>query len=215
MSRYAHQERHALCDTLATVGPDAPTLCDGWDARQLAAHLAVRERRPDAAAGLLLGPLARHTQRVQERLAATASTTAGWRDLVELVRGGPPAWHPTRLTVLDELGNTAEMFIHHEDLRRAAPGWVRRELTAGHEAALWRACRTLGRGALRRAPVGVRLDAPGIGHSVVRPGHPMVRVQGAASEVLLFAVGRRAVAQVELDGPEPAVQRLLQVPSGV
>src|SRR5690349_11008507 len=51
---FARTERAALCDLLVTVGPDAPTLCEGWTTRDLAAHLAVRDRRPDAAAGIVL-----------------------------------------------------------------------------------------------------------------------------------------------------------------
>ena len=40
------------------TGPDGPTLCEGWQTRDLAAHLVLRERRPDAAAGVMGGPLA-------------------------------------------------------------------------------------------------------------------------------------------------------------
>ena len=37
----------ALCDLFEEVGPDAPTLCGDWTTRDLAAHLVMRERRPD------------------------------------------------------------------------------------------------------------------------------------------------------------------------
>jgi uncharacterized protein (TIGR03083 family) len=36
------KERQALCDTLTELGPDAPTLCEGWTTADLAAHLMVR-----------------------------------------------------------------------------------------------------------------------------------------------------------------------------
>ena len=62
-----------------------PPLCEGWTTRDLAAHLVVRERRPDALPGLMFGPLASHTARLQNQLAA--STT--WEDLVELLASGP------------------------------------------------------------------------------------------------------------------------------
>src|SRR5262249_33102419 len=61
---YARDERTALCALLGETGPGAPTLCEGWRTGDLAAHLVMRERRPDAAAGLLGGPLAGHTRRV-------------------------------------------------------------------------------------------------------------------------------------------------------
>src|SRR5260370_5678483 len=60
---YASDERAALCALLKETGPDAPTLCEGWRTSDLAAHLVLRERRPDAAAGLMGGPLAGHTRR--------------------------------------------------------------------------------------------------------------------------------------------------------
>ncbi len=58
---HAQSERAALCDMFEAVGPDVPTLCDGWTARDLAAHLVVRERRPDAALGILAAPFAAHS----------------------------------------------------------------------------------------------------------------------------------------------------------
>nr|BFF25281.1 hypothetical protein GCM10025732_32460 [Glycomyces mayteni] len=37
------RERRDLCELLAEVGPDAPTMCEGWTALDLAAHLVLRE----------------------------------------------------------------------------------------------------------------------------------------------------------------------------
>jgi uncharacterized protein (TIGR03085 family) len=203
MTNHARAERQALCETLLTTGPDAATLCEGWDARDLAAHLVVRERRPDAQPGILVGAFAGHTQAVQAHVAA-----AEWPDLVAQVRQGPPLWHPARVPAIDEVMNTAEFYVHHEDVRRAQPGWVARELSESLQRALWRSCATAGRLALRQADVGIELVAPGFGRTVVRRGHPMVRVEGPPSELLLWAFGRRAVAQVHLDGPNDAVDRL-------
>ena len=69
MTRFARTERAAFADTLEEAGPDAPTLCTGWTTRDLAAHLVLRERRPDAAMGILIKGVAGHTQRVQDELA--------------------------------------------------------------------------------------------------------------------------------------------------
>src|SRR4029453_11831870 len=55
---YARRERRELADLLLAVGPDAPPLCAGWTARDLAAHLVIRERRPDATVAGLIPPLA-------------------------------------------------------------------------------------------------------------------------------------------------------------
>ena len=51
----AQLERGRLCDLLLEVGPDAPTLCEGWTAADLAAHLVIRERKPLAAPGIVAG----------------------------------------------------------------------------------------------------------------------------------------------------------------
>ena len=66
MTRHARSERLALCRTLERVGPDAPTLCPPWRTRDLAAHLVLRERRPDAAPGIWLRAAAGRTRRVQD-----------------------------------------------------------------------------------------------------------------------------------------------------
>src|SRR5262245_11640860 len=90
---YARDERTALCALLDETGPGAPTLCEGWRTVDLAAHLVMRERRPDAAAGLMGGPLAGHTRRVTELL----STRTPFPHLVQLIRSGPPPLSVSRL----------------------------------------------------------------------------------------------------------------------
>ena len=56
----AHLERERFCDALELAGPVAPTLCEGWLTRDLAAHVVLRERRPDLAAGILVPSNRRH-----------------------------------------------------------------------------------------------------------------------------------------------------------
>lgn len=203
MSRYARDERRALCETLLGTGPDAPTLCEGWTTRDLATHLVLRDRRPDAEVGRHLPFLAGHAQAVRDGVRGTP-----WPELVAAVRSGPPVWAPARLGAVDEALNTAEMFVHHEDVRRAAPEWSARALPAGLQAALWGNLRLAGRLLLRRAPVGVELVAPGFGRQVAHAGSPMVRVEGPPAELLLFVFGRRDHALVDLDGPNAAIDQL-------
>src|SRR5262249_34148163 len=128
--RFAPAERLALADALLAAGPDAPTLCEGWATRDLAAHLVLRERRPDAGAGIVLKPLAGHTKRVQDRLAS-----GDCRALAE--RGPhPPALSLVRLSAVEEAMNLVEFFVHHEDVRRGTPDWTVRELPEAYERAL-------------------------------------------------------------------------------
>ena len=202
MTRFASRERQALCDTFERVGPDAPTLCSPWLTRDLAAHLVVRERRPDVSAGIWLPGLAGRAEQVQ-------NVYAGWEwpRLVEQVRSGPPAWSPASLARLDEVLNTAEFFVHHEDVLRGGPGWKARELPSDLEAALWRIVCTTARLRYARAQVGVVLVAPPFGRRQVHAMTDLgtVVVKGTPGELLLYSFGRRDVAQVDVSGAEQAL----------
>ena len=203
----ARAEREALCDTLLAVGPDAPTLCDPWRARDLAAHLVLRERRPDAAVGIVVPAVAGHTERVQAGLAR-----GDWAGLVDTVRTGPPRWSPVRLDRVDAVVNTAELVVHHEDVLRG-DGEVgpRREVPERTERAVLAGLRSSARLAFRRAPVRVWLVAPEqepVTAGPNAPGTPVVTVTGAPVELLLVASGRMRVAAVDLQGTPEDVEAL-------
>ena len=199
----ARRERLDLCETFESVGPDAPTLCTPWTTRELAAHLVIREGRPDLASGIWVPFLKERTEREQARVAAQP-----WTDLVDAVRSGPPSWHPTRLAAVDDAVNLAEMVIHHEDVLRGdgAPG-PRREPTPHLEAAAWALLSRMARLLFRRAPDGVELHAPGRGALTASGGEATVHVTGAPVELLLTAYGRRQVAEIEVTGAADAVAR--------
>lgn len=195
----ATDERAALCGLFDELGPDQPTLCAGWQTRDLAAHLVVRERRPDTAPGLLFPAFAGHTKRVQDTYARRP-----WRELVDLVRAGPPVWWPTRVPAVDKLVNGIEMFVHHEDARRGQEGWTPREPDQARDAELWAGLRRAGKMTLRRVPVGLVLRRPDGESIVVKSGPDTVTVTGEPGELLLFAFGRDA-AKIEFDGAQAAV----------
>jgi uncharacterized protein (TIGR03085 family) len=193
-------ERAALCDLFDKLGPDEPTLCTGWLTRDLAAHLVVRERRPDAAAGILLTPLAGYTKRVQDGYAAKP-----WAELVDLVRTGPPAYSPTRIPTLDRLVNSVELYVHHEDVRRAQPNWRPRDPDPGRDAVIWAGVSRAARLTLRRSPVGLVLQNRADGREVVvKRGPNTVIITGEPGELLLFAFGRDAV-HVDFDGEQSSI----------
>ncbi len=203
----AQRERAALVDTMRGVGPDAPTLCDGWQTRDLAAHLVIREYRPDAAPGILIPFLSSHTARVQ----AEVAERTGWEELLDKVASGPPVYSPLKL--LDPVANVAEMFIHHEDVRRAQPGWEPRVLEQKLVAMLRRTLPLMGRLTLAKVPGRVALRTPE-GKTVLTAGSgPAVTVTGLPEELLLFAVGREA--RVEFGGDEAAVQAVRDAPKGL
>lgn len=190
----AGRERRALCDLLDQVGPDAPTLCTGWTTRDLAAHLVIRETRPDAALGIALPRLAGYTAWVQRGVARKP-----WPELVEQVRGGPPWWSPTRRPGLADRIDGAEFFVHHEDVRRARPGWQPRAADPRRAAQLWALLSRLGRLCYRRSPVGVVLRRPDGSRRTVHPGERAVTVVGPPEELMLHAYGRDEVL-VNLEG---------------
>ena len=210
----ARAERLALCETLLALGPDAPTLCDPWRTRDLAAHLVLRERRPDAAVGIVVGALAGHTQRVQDSLAH-----GDWAALVETVRTGPPVWSPTRLDAVDALVNTVELVVHHEDaLRGDGAVGPRREVPERTERAVLASLRKTASMMFRRSPVAVRLVAPG--HEPIAAGPdagdaPVVTVTGAPVELLLLASGRARVAALEMEGLPADVEALREASLGM
>src|SRR5215472_6563842 len=102
----AQQERATLCDLFVALGSEAPTLCKGWLTADLAAHLVVRERRPDSGPGLVWPRLAGYTEKVR----CTVRDSTPWEKLVETVRRGPPLL----LRPFDGPMNTVEFFIHIE-----------------------------------------------------------------------------------------------------
>ena len=203
----ASQERAATADLLAELGPDAPTLCEGWSTRDLAAHLAIRERRPDATPGVAVPAFAGWTEKVQAGYAERP-----YEELVELVRTGPGRLSAFALPGMDRFFNTTEYVVHHEDVRRAQPGWVPRQLPHKVQDALWQAVRSRAQLALRSTEAGVVLKRSDAARSslVAAKGEPVVTVTGEPLELLLYVFGRREHAVVEVTGDPAAVAALTE-----
>lgn len=204
---FAQAERHALSDLLLEVGPEAPTLCSGWTTSDLAAHLVVRERRPDSVPGNVLSALSGHTDKVR----ISAREGHAWEELVSLIRSGPPA--PLRL--VDEPFNTVEYFVHHEDVRRAARSWEPRDLDPAEDEALWGRLKVMGRLLTRKSPVGVAGESPGFGFMQMKGGSPLVVLRGSPGELVMAANGRGSHAKIEYEGDELSVERLKHASLGV
>jgi uncharacterized protein (TIGR03085 family) len=206
VSEWAQRERRALVEVLRELGPEAPTACDGWTTSEMAAHLYVRERRPDAAPGVVLpGAFSRHTDRVMDSVLRVHS----YDEVVQRVADGPPL----PLRPLDEAINLSEFFVHHEDVRRAN-GRGPRELPAEMERLLWRRLRPMLRVMYRRAK-GVRVDvAPATGDRATVGEGPTVRLAGAVGELVLYSFDRKEIADVTLTGDDEARAILAQAHLG-
>jgi uncharacterized protein (TIGR03085 family) len=193
---FADRERAELADLLAALGPDAPTCCDGWTTAHLAAHIVVRDRRPDALPGLgaevvgLGGPLPRWTHGLENRL----RTSTPYSTVVERVRSGPPVWSPFAWPAVARPFNTTELAIHHEDVRRAQPDWAPRELPREAQDALWTGAALFA----RRARGGLVLRRSDVPDAEQRVGDGRSTVTGEPMELLLWASGRRDVARVQV-----------------
>ena len=191
------RERVQLCQRFEELGPDAPTLCEGWSTLDLAAHLAVRERNPLAGPGILLGdavaPLGRLTDRAMAKEKAR-----GYDRVVERVRTGPP-FGPFAIPGLRTQINLVEYVVHHEDVRRAN-AMAARDGVDDLQDALWPLFTRLARFALRGLPDGVEvhLDRPGGERKVVGHGDRVVTVTGEPVEHLLWAYGRGAASEVDV-----------------
>lgn len=210
---FAKAERADLCDLLDVVGPDAPTLCTGWSAHDLAVHLWVRETDPVGAPGILARPLAGLTER---RMAETKERW-DYPTLVDKIRNGPARFSVFAFPGVDEPANTTEYFVHHEDVRRAQdPPGAARDLGGDVEDWFWRRLKLLGRAFFRRTPVGVLLERsdleprPGVEVEPLRVagGADTVTLVGTPSELLLYANGRRDAADVQRIGEEAALAAL-------
>jgi len=199
----AHHERIALCDLFERLGPDAPTLCEGWATRDLAAHLVVRESQPLALPGDFLEPLHGITARFEQRTLESNDFV----DLVERLRTGPPSL-PLGLPVQREFFNVHEFFVHHEDVRRAN-GLRPRRLGPALDAALWWRLRAFGPYLVRNLRgLGVQVSTPDGRTATLLPGRPQLQLSGATGELFMYVFNRRRSARVRVDGPLDAIERL-------
>ena len=202
-------ERDAMCDSFERFGADAPTLCEGWTAADLAAHLVVREHDPRAMPGIILGGKAgEYTEKLMAKEKAK-----GFDYLVARLRAGPP-----KLMMFGPGArlNVNENFIHHEDLRRAN-GEGPRPTDPVLDASIWSGLTFAGKASAKKVKnAGLEIiDSVGHRRRTLRKGAPTVTLSGSAGEITLFLSGRQEVAKVELDGDPDAVARVRDAGFGI
>ena len=206
-----NHERHELADLFDEVGPEAPTLCGTWTTRDLVAHLLVRERRPDAAGGILVPALAKRTEKVMAEVAKRP-----YGELVDTFRRGAPLWSPLGWPVVGDQANLFEFFVHHEDVRRAQPEWEPRPDDSTRDDALWKSLRFGARMLFRKSPVGVVLQSAGRDDVVARKGDESVTLVGLPGEIVLVAFGRpNDVARIVVEGTPSAVEAFNRSERGI
>lgn len=202
---FQQKERENLAHLLLEVGPDAPTLCEGWTTADLAAHLYLRERKPYLAGGYFLPALKSVTDSAQAKVKQRP-----YRDVVREWAAGPPLV----VKPLDKAMNTSEHFIHHEDVRRGGGEVAPREFSRAVESELLKAAKLMGHLALGKAELPVVLTPPnhppltlGGKRGVADRGDRVVRVSGDPGELLLWVTGRDAV-KVAIDGDRADIAKV-------
>ena len=193
---FARRERVALAALLREVGEDAPTMCAGWQAGDLAAHLYVRERRPKALVGIGGGKLAH----VAEDEMAKVRGELSYAEIVDAIEDGPPL----ALRPIDSAMNALEFFVHHEDVRRANGREAARNLSAEDRAELARrfGVMTLALPAPDDLPTYLQatdLDERLTWRLSEGTKKKVRRVRGPIGEVIVWTFGRRDAAHVHID----------------
>ncbi|HEX6254693.1 MAG TPA: maleylpyruvate isomerase family mycothiol-dependent enzyme [Euzebyales bacterium] len=211
MTTSVKRRREELCDLLAGLTIEqwtAETLCAGWDAGDIAAHLIVREREPWTGPGLFLGgPFGDLTDRRRN-----AWKAQGRERLIAALRAGPP-----RLMSVGPIAGTQviEDWIHEQDVRRGGAGLATPTPDVQLQKMLWKAAtRYAARTLSLDGNVVVELTDGTRGHrlqsrrfvpfATPTDAQPDVTVAGRPSELLLYAAGREG-ADVAITGEDDAV----------
>src|SRR4029453_13317813 len=206
---FVEPSREVLAETLLAAGPDSPTLCEGWQTRDLAAHLFLRERKAAVGIGLLIKGLAKASDKATAKLAAKLKSTDDYAKLVNAFRAGPPALSPMKIKALDESSNLIEYFVHTEKIRRAVDRWAPRALDEAYSDALWD--ELIKRAAIlyRGVDLGIVLVRPSGPRHVAKRAPVSVAIVGEPGELLMHAHCRTSQALVTFEG-QPAAVGLLQ-----
>ncbi len=151
---FAPIERAALADLMAELGPDAPTLCEGWTTRDLAAHLVVRATT---------GRRRRRHRAARSGRAHQTGTGSRCRPaLAGAARRRPAAAVVGVSSWMSRSTGTSTSSTTRTYAGRSRAG-NRASCRRTSRPALWAGLRTPARLALRRTPAQVTITAPGLG----------------------------------------------------
>ncbi len=200
----AQTERAALADLFDQVGPDHPTLDEGWVTSDLLIHLLIRERRPDAVIGMVIKPLAGWTEKVENGFKELA-----WAEQVDLFRQGPPTLSLAGIPGVDAVMNSMEHFIHHEDVRRGKQPWEPRTLDEQTNNKIIAMLTSFPMSlSFKKLKTGITVRLPDDRPLAVATGEPRVVLHGEPAEILLWVSGRRTACRVRIEGDEEALRHL-------
>lgn len=215
-----HQhERETLAALLLSVGPDAPTLCEGWRSRHLAVHLLQRESAALSHLRAVPGPVGRLGADAFDAAVERCADPEQYAETIEQFAAAPAAWSPWAFA--GDSVNLLEFFVHGEDVRRAGalaadgslaaagspeePGALppARALSPDEADTLWQALRRAAPLMLLRVPAGlvyVRDDGPRAVVHRPRDGYGTAVVRGELGDLVMHAFGRGARTRLTVEG---------------
>ena len=202
MTTFAKRERSAICQTLRQLGPDQPTLCQGWSTKDLLVHLIVRENRPDAAVGLFIPFLGSYTDSISKKYKEKS-----FEDLISIFENGPKSPSPFALPKVDELANTFEFLVHHEDILRAQNEYQPRKFTEEDAKFIWSRFTKSAVFFMRKVKVGV-VAKTDQGTYTLKRGNDVVTISGNIIDLVMFAFGRQNKTEIVFEGNPLAVEKL-------
>lgn len=167
-----------------------PTLCKGWTVEDLAAHLASRERNAIGGIGLVVPGLHfLHDKRIEKIKAK------GHKYIIAKLEKYP-WWMAAGL-------NTAEFYVHNEDVLRGGLGMHRESPNTDVQRILWGSLKGLVK--VKKDMVrdlgNVMIENSQTSEVITIPNHHVAKdtsIYGLANELLLYFYGRRNVAKVNI-----------------
>ena len=195
-------ERAQLAQALLDVAPDAPTLCEGWQARHLAAHVVLRERSPMVGAGIAVPALSARAEAAIARLADQAV------DRGRLPGPGGAGRRQARALAPGLLGRGVRerrrvLRAHRGRPARSRPGPGPRARRRSSSTRCGRTCRAPPPDGCARSPsasCSSATTASGTTCATPKADYGTVVVRGDAGEIVLYLLGRGAAADVRVEG---------------
>jgi uncharacterized protein (TIGR03085 family) len=205
MKRIAGVEPQLRADFAAVsrqVGPEAPTLCEGWLTGDVLLHMNLIERRWDSWVSVALGRRIDAVQRYYDQLVARERSRP-WEEQVVMIERGPRS-NPLRSQSVRDMMMPREYLIHTEDIRRA--NGIEVAVSADAQDVAWSRLPGLAKRMFMTSdPYGVALERPDGRRHVLKNGSSVAVLRGEPLELLLHVFGRTSVTKVELVGDPEAV----------
>ncbi len=202
MTSFAQRERISICQNLRQLGPDQPTLCQGWTTKDLLVHLVVRENRPDAAAGLVVPFLSFYTDSIYKKF-----KDKSFDELISIFENGPKSPSPFSLSAVDQLANTFEFLVHNEDILRAQANYQPRIFSDDDLKFLWSRFTKSAVFFMRKVKVGVVAKTEQ-GTYTLKRGEEVVTISGNVIDLIMFAFGRKKNINIHFEGSSQAIEKL-------